>query len=109
VTTRVSARLLCTGGTNFPVNLSIFQLSADPSQIGVNNPRNLLPIGITVKTAFMTSNEGVYSSRGSGAGLTINLPAGTWALIPSTYDPVDSSFEIYLSFSSTQPVPWRII
>ena len=56
-----------------------------------------------LKNAIASSNDGVYVVRPTGASLqNIELSAGTYALVPSTFDPLCCKYElvVYLSPSS---------
>jgi hypothetical protein len=68
----------------------------------------LLIRGIGPSTARASSNGGVYVIRPTGASIPpIALPAGTYALVPSTFDPLFASFTLVV-YSTSSAVTQRL-
>jgi hypothetical protein len=74
------------------LNLSIFEVSTQSRPLqksGALSDKN------NPKSAFSSSNNGVYTDRPCGVAIQkIVLPAGSWALVPSTYDPVVANYKL---------------
>ena len=99
---RITARLQCgenVGSSVVPLpatNLSLFEMSPSSSDTSLN-----LNISSNPKKALFSSNEAVYTNRPTGACIQdafidLSGPDRIFALVPSTFDPTEFTFTIYL-------------
>ena len=114
---RLTARLqIGSDCTDIPVNLSLFRLG---SALPDDNARALLDGYSTVlneacrsaglhggrafvpKRASASSLGGVYSDRPTGGAVhDVPIGEGMWALVPSSFDPMDASYRLDVHCSS---------
>ena len=94
----VQARLQAVDIPHYPsLNLSLFKVSASE----VEQLSSGLPSSTTAKNAYASSHNGIYFSRPCGAFLdnTLLEPGQAYAIVPSTFEPVDGKYvlDVYVS------------
>ena len=92
-------------------NVSLYHLSAPgndflatPQQQQQQSPGILSP-QINPKRATFSSNAAVYSGKPTGVCIdNVEMQAGLWAIVPSTFDPMQEQFDLFISFASSNAV-----
>jgi hypothetical protein len=91
---KMTARLNKNSGPLVSLNLALYSFNT-----------NEFPIPLNANPKRATHSSGTYTDQPCGVVLNnVNVPAGTWVLVPSTFDPIESDFIIILSFSKSQPI-----
>lgn len=92
-------------GSIAALNVSLYDLSSIQRDAEETN-QNCLPRRANPKKSTFSSCGGVYTDKPSGVVIAdVELSVGTWALVPSTFEPTEMSFDLNISFSSTSQVP----
>ena len=77
------------------LNISIFRINESVFSSGT--PAVHMDASISAKSAYCSSNEGIYSDRSCGVAVSnIEISSGYWAMIVSTFEPTPAKYEFVI-------------